>query len=77
MVVLLSVKKPLVSEWDVGPHPVTVSHASHTLQKYQVATELPIAFPHGQCLFTIKVNGLWIVAVSNTDFPHIVWGFML
>lgn len=71
MLVLLSVRKPLVSEWNVGLRPVPVSHASHTIQLYQVAIELPIAFPHGQCLFTITINGLWIVDVSNTGY-HIL-----
>lgn len=72
---LLSVRKPLVSEWDVGLHPAPVSHASHAIQLYQVANELPIAFPHEQCLFTITVNGLWIVDVSNTGYHILYCGF--
>lgn len=75
MFVLLSLQKPLVSEWDVGPHPVPVSHASHTLQQYQVAIQLPIAFAHGQGLFTISVNGLCMVDVSNTGY-HILCGIL-
>lgn len=73
---LLSVEKPLVSEWDVGPHPMPVSHASHTLQLYQLTAELPIGFPHGRCLFTTIVNDLWIVDVSNSGY-HILLDLML